>query len=186
MKRIYQLLFLITLSVLVYSCGSSKSTGVSGDVELNLPCQGLEYNTNKDFFRANMPALSTDMGTAKSKALIAARAEVATSVNALVERVTDNYNSSYQSGEQEEAKIRTTDMIRSVVKENLRDSRIICEKIMKTKDGKYRCYVAVEVSKNDILNEINSQLRNDEKLRMDFEYEKFKKIFEEEMNKLDK
>jgi len=186
MKKICYLLCIAAASIMLYSCGSSKSTGVDGDVELNIPCQGPEYNTNKEYVRANMPALSTDMGTAKSKALMAARGELATSVNTLMERVAENYNSSYQSGEQEEAKIRTTDMVRTVVRENLKDSRIICEKMMKTKDGKYRCYVAVEVSKEDILSGVNSQLMKDEKLRMDFEYEKFKKVFEEEMSKMSK
>lgn len=185
MKKVCYLLCIAVVSIMI-SCGGSKSVGVDGDVELNIPCSGPEYNTNKEYVRANMPGLSTDMGTAKSKALIAARAELATSVNALMERVTDNYNSSYQAGEQEEAKIRTTDMVRSVVKENLRDSRIICEKMMKTKDGKYRCYVAVEVAKESILTGISDQLMKDEKLRMDFEYEKFKKVFEEEISKLSK
>lgn len=184
MKKMYYLLSLAIAIPMLFGCGSSKSTGIDGEQEINMPCSGPEYQTNNEYFRATMFSLSTDMGTAKSKALTSARAELATSMNAIVERTNDSYTSSYQSGEQEEAKIKMNDMAKIVVREKITDSRITCEKMMKTKDGKYRCYITVETSKESVLNSMKNQLMNDEKLRIDFEYEKYRKTFEEEMNKL--
>ncbi|WP_255498789.1 hypothetical protein [Dysgonomonas sp. ZJ709] len=185
MKNLHYLLCITTVLLMAYSCGGSKSAvGVNGDIELILPCTGPEYNSDKEHFRSTMYSISTDMGTAKSKALNSARAELATSMNALVERTNDTYTSSYQSGEEEDVKIRINDLSRTIVKERLTNSRIICEKMMKTQDSKYRCYITVEVSSEDILNGMKNKLMNDEKLRTDFEYEKYKKIFDEEMGKL--
>ena len=52
---------------------------------------------------------------------------------------------------------------------------------MKTPDGKYKVYVAMEMSKQALLEDVVNGIKNDDKLRTDFEYERFKKIFDEEM-----
>ena len=78
------------------------------------------------------------MMMAKKKALAEARAELATAMNATVKRVTDNYGSSYQVGEQEEAKGRFEDMARIVVNEKLTGTRVICEKMMDSATGSTR------------------------------------------------
>ena len=183
MNKIKCFLYILVMT-LIYSCGSSKSAvGIKGDQEINIPCSGPEFNTDKKYFRANMNSLSTDMGTAKSKALTLARGELATSVKAETKRVLNLYRSDRQSNENVEMMGKYEDMIMNVVDLELSDTKIICEKMMKTQDGKYRCYIAVEMAKDDILNGISSKLTNDEKLRQDFEYEKFKKIFDEEISK---
>ena len=156
------------------------------ETEVNIPCSGPEYQSSKEYFRANAYALSTDMMMAKKKALAEARAELATAMNATVKRVTDNYGSSYQVGEQEEAKGRFEDMARIVVNEKLTGTRVICEKMMKTPDGKYKAYVAIELAGEEIAKAMDSRIKSDEKLRIDYEYEKFKKVFDEEMANLEK
>ena len=64
------------------------------DVEINVPCSGPEFQTNKEYFRASSMGLSTDMSIAKKKAMTEARAEIATAINAKVKSVTDSYVSS--------------------------------------------------------------------------------------------
>ena len=54
---------------------------------------------------------------------------------------------------------------------------------MKTPDNKYKVYIALELAGNELLEGISNSIKNDDKLRIDFEYEKFKKVFEEEMSK---
>ena len=65
----------------------------------------------------------------------------------------------------------------------LSGTRVICEKTMKTPDGKYKVYVSLELAGEEIMNAMANRIKNDDKLRIDFEYEKFKKVFEEEMSK---
>ncbi|NDV94994.1 hypothetical protein D0T84_08700 [Dysgonomonas sp. 521] len=155
-----------------------------GDKEINMPCSGAEFRSDKEFIRATRFELSTDMSVAKTKALTTARADLASEISTAVGRTTDNYASSYQSGESEEAKTKMNDMVRNVAKENITNSRIICEKVMQTADGKYRCYITLEISANEALNGLKNKMMDDEKLRTDFEYEKYKKVFEDEMSKI--
>ena len=180
MKRINLLgTALLTIAVMT-SCGSSKPVTqtvqqptVQQDVEINVPCSGPEFQTNKEYFRA----------IAKKKAMTEARAEIATAINAKVKSVTDSYVSSYQQGENDESKSRYQSLTRTVVEQELSGTRVICEKTMKTPDGKYKVYVSLELAGEEIMNAMANRIKNDDKLRIDFEYEKFKKVFEEEMSK---
>ena len=113
-----------------------------------------------------------------------ARTGLAEAIQTKVQAVTDNYSSSYQQGENEEAKSRYQSLARQVVSQELSGIRTICEKTMKTPDGKYRVYVSVELAGNEIMEAMANRIKSDDKLRIDFEYEKFKKVFEEEMSKL--
>ena len=100
-----------------------------------------------------------------------------------VKSVTDSYVSSYQQGENDESKSRYQSLTRTVVEQELSGTRVICEKTMKTPDGKYKVYVSLELAGEEIMNAMANRIKNDDKLRIDFEYEKFKKVFEEEMSK---
>ena len=166
---------LLTIAVMT-SCGSSKPVAqpvqqpaVQQDVEINVPCSGPEFQTNKEYFRASAMGLSTD--------------EIATAIGAKVKSVTDSYVSSYQQGENDESKSRYQSLTRTVVEQELSGTRVICEKTMKTPDGKYKVYVSLELAGQEIMDAMANRIKNDEKLRIDFEYEKFKKVFEEEMSK---
>lgn len=165
------------------SCGSSKSATQYQDVEVVTPCSGPEYMTNNDYFRASATGLSTDMNIAKKKALTEARTTLAEAINIKVKAVTENYTSSYQQGEDEEAKGRFQSLARQVVNQELSGIRVICEKTMRTPEGKYRVHIAVELAGNEIMESMANSFQNDDKLKIDFEYEKFKKVFEEEMKK---
>jgi hypothetical protein len=52
--------------------------------------------------------------------------------------------------------------------------------------GNYKTYVAIELSAQELLAAYNSRLSSDERLRVDYDYEKFKETFEKEMEKMGK
>lgn len=187
MKKFYYLVGLSLTTCLMAGCGSSKNVvqqpQLMEEVEINIPCSGPEFVTSTDYFRANANGLSTDMSTAKKKAMSNARSELATAINGKVERVLDDYTSSYQSGENDDTKKRFQDLSRTVVNQQLSGIRVICEKTMRTSDGKYRVYVALELAGDEIAKAMGDRIKNDDRLRIDFEYEKFKKVFDEEMKK---
>jgi hypothetical protein len=76
-------------------------------------------------------------------------------------------------------------LTREVVKQKLTGTIEICNKQTKTKEGNYKTYVTIELASNDVLNGLNSRLSSDQVLKVDYNYEKFKETFEDEMNKLD-
>ena len=70
MKRINLLGTALLIIAVMTSCGSSKPVtqtvqqpAVQQDVEINVPCSGPEFQTDKEYFRASSMGLSTDMST---------------------------------------------------------------------------------------------------------------------------
>ncbi len=76
------------------------------------------------------------------------------------------------------------EMSRTVVDQNLKGAVEICEKLTQKPDGSYVSYVAIELSGEKITNSYNERLSKDEKLKADYNYEKFKETFEKEMTKM--
>lgn len=149
-----------------------------------IPCSGTEYYTNSEYFRANSFGESTDHIISKKKALSNVRSELAGSINTKVQAVIDNYLKSSELNNVEETEERFESLTRVVVKQELTGIRTICETVTRTSDGKYKTYIAIELSAQDIIGELQERLSKDEMLKIDYDYEKFKQTFEEEMNRL--
>ncbi|MCW5898378.1 MAG: LPP20 family lipoprotein [Flavobacteriales bacterium] len=156
----------------------------AGEVEVIIPCSGPEYFTNDKVFRANNLGESMDQATAKKKAMSNARADLAQAINTQVKGVIDNYVNSREMNNREEVGERYESLMREVVDQRLSGVKTICEKMMKTATNNYKSYVAIELSAQDLLSAYNERLSSDERLRIDYDYEKFKETFDKEMDKL--
>jgi|JI8StandDraft_2_1071088.scaffolds.fasta_scaffold09626_4 hypothetical protein len=157
----------------------------SGETEVKVECSGPEYFTNDKVFRANNLGESMDQATSKKKALANARADLASAINTQIKGVIDNYVNSREMNNKEEVAERFEGLTREVVDQKLTGTKTICEKVMKVNaTGNFKTYVAIELSAQDLLAAYNERLSNDERLRIDYDYEKFKETFEAEMNKL--
>ena len=158
-----------------------------GETEVKVLCSGPEYFTDEKNFRANNLGESMDQATAKKKALSNARAEMASAINTQVKSVIDNYVNSREMNNKEEVAERFEGLTREVVDQKLTGTRTICEKMMKVEGtGNYKCYVAIELSAQDLLAAYNERLSKDDKLKIDYDYEKFKETFDKEMENMKK
>ena len=172
------------------ACKSKKKAAETpaepvGEVEVVIPCSGPEYFTDDKNFRANSLGESMDQATAKRKALSQARADLAAAINTQVKTVIDNYVNSREMNNREEVAERYESLAREVVDQRLTGTRTLCEKMMQVQANKnYKAYVAIELSAQDVLAAYNERLSNDERLRIDYDYEKFKETFDREMEKL--
>jgi hypothetical protein len=97
--------------------------------------------------------------------------------------VGDNYVNSTEFNNKEEVTETFQEMARTVVDQELRGTIEICEKLTKREDGTYVSYVALELSGQKIADAYNSGLSQNEKIKADYNYEKFKETFEKEMAK---
>ena len=171
-------------AVLLIDGCKGKEKLPKGETEINIPCSGPEFFTNNKFFRANSLGESSDLVASKKKALDNARAELAASIQATVKTVTDNYLMSREFNNKEELEERFEQLNRTVVNQTLSGIKTICEKQVKTENGSYKTYIAIELSASDIVSKYNETLSKDERLKIDYDYEKFKETFEKEMEKL--
>jgi len=176
---------LVALSaVMIVGCKSKKDAPPKGETEVVVPCSGPDYFTTNKFFRANSIGESQDQVTSKRKALTNARNELAQAIQTTVKTVTDNYVNSREMNNREEIEERFETLNREVVDQTLAGIRTLCEKLVRTEQGTYKTYIAIELSADELVAKYNERLSQDERLRIDYDYEKFKETFEKEMDKL--
>lgn len=174
------------------ACGSKKKAAEAakpptGETEVNVLCSGPEYFTDEKNFRANSLGESMDQATASKKAMSNARAALASAINTQLKSVIDNYVQSSELNNKEEVAERYEGLSREVVDQQLSGTKTICEKTVRVDaTGNYKTYVAIELSAQDLLAAYNQRLSADDKLKVDYDYEKFKKTFDAEMQKLGK
>ncbi|GHT18361.1 hypothetical protein AGMMS4957_00530 [Bacteroidia bacterium] len=168
------------------SCGGAKKLSSEvGATEVVIPLSGKEYRTDKDFFRATQSGKSPDLATSKKIALTNAKAELAGNVQSTIKAVTENYTNQRAVGDKLEFENKFEENARVVVNQGLNDVKIIGEKTFKEKDGKYTYYIAIEMSKEPVVNNIADRISKDSKLQLDFDKHQFQKVFDEEMKKFE-
>lgn len=190
MKKI---LFFIAVAVIAVGCKSTKQVATYAEDEVEVTVRCAEFKTDQTGIRASASAISPNMQNAKDKAVAAARRELATNISGLINRVQETFTTSYDKDEMADYAARTKDLARIVASQKISGSYVVCDKMTKKADpqtGKvvYTSYVAVEIGNEDLFDAIVKQaqaaIADDDKLRTDFEYELYKKTFEEELEKL--
>ena len=174
--------------ILMSSCKTTKvlTPKDEGEVLLQTYCTGDEFKSTAKALRFSAIGESMDQMTAKKKAMSEARAGLAAAINTFVKGVTDNYVKSGNFNNKEELIKNYEGLNREVINQSLSGTIVICEKMTKTKEGTYKSYVCIELGGNEILQSINNKATSNEMLKVDYNYEKYKKTFEEEMNKIAK
>ncbi len=168
------------------SCKSSKEVAdIKGETEIVLHCSGPEYRSDKSNFRANATGESTDMEIARKKASSNCKAALASQIQTVIKGTTDNYVNSREFNNVEEVEERFESLNREVINQQLNNVRTICEKITQTKSGTYKCYMAIEMNVDALEEALNNRLSRDQRLKVDYDYEKYKETFDKEMEKLE-
>lgn len=186
MKKLNYVSLLVLVAVALIAGCKGKEKAPSGEKEVVVPCSGSDYFTTAKFFRANSIGESQDQVTSKKKALTNARNELAQAINTTVKTVTDNYVNSREMNNKEEVEERFESLNREIVDQTLSGIVTKCEKLMKTAQGTYKTYVAIELSAEELVSKYNERLSKDDRLKIDYDYEKFKETFDKEMDKMGK
>ncbi len=172
----------ISATALLSSCGSTK---IKGERNVDVHCSGPRYLSDATALRYTAIGTSMDQMTSKKKAMSEARAGLAAQIETKIKSVIDNYVKSSIHNNKEDLSNRYEGLSREVVNQSLVGSRVVCEKMTKEKkSGNYKTYVCVELGGAEILKMINDRFSRDEFLKVDYDYEKFKKTFDEEMLKI--
>jgi hypothetical protein len=175
---------LLTFAVLP-ACRSKKELAKeTGATKVTVPLSGKEYNSDRDHFRTKSSGKSPDLTTAKKIALNNAKAEMAGLIQATMKRVTDNYTNQRSIGDRQEYTNKFEEMAREVVNQKLVDVKIIGEEIYKEANNSFTYWIAIEASKEAILNGVDASISKNERLKLDYDKMKFEQTFDSEMEKL--
>ena len=173
------------LAVITTSCNKKQDVvKVKGEIEIVEFCTGDNYNSDNKHFRSTATGESQDREIAKKKARSTAESRIARTVSATIQAVTDNYVASTEFNNREEATETFNELARTVVDQELRGAIVICEKLTQRENGIYVSYVALELSGEKFASKYNEKISEDERIMAEYNYERFKETFQEEMEKL--
>ncbi|HAN19945.1 MAG: hypothetical protein A2X13_10995 [Bacteroidetes bacterium GWC2_33_15] len=176
----------VVMSSMFTSCKSSKEvSNVKNETEIEVFCSGDQYRSDKSNFRANSIGESSDQVTARKKAMSNAKADLAGLIQTVIKGTTDNYVNSREFNNVEEVEERFESLTREVLNQQLNNIKVLCEKQTVTKEGRYKTYIAIEMSVDALEEALNNKLSKDARLKVDYDYEKYKETFEKEMEKLE-
>jgi len=185
MKKNVLMVFIAASLILInYCCGGPKKLeSQNGAKEITVPLSGKEYSTNKEFFRAKSSGKSPDMATAKKIALNNAKSEIAGLIKTTIKSLTDNYTNQRTVANAQDFENKFENLTREVVNQELVDVSIIGEKVFQQKDNSYEYWVAIEISKEALLNGITNSVSKDQKIQVDYDKKKFGELLDQEMQK---
>lgn len=187
-RHLTLLMLVAVMTIFGTACKKKKKVAETpkptGEVLINEYCTGEQYQSTKDAFRSTATGESMDRETAKKKARSNAQSELAKTISSTMKIVGDNYVNSTEFNNKEEVTETFQEMARTVVDQELRGAVEICEKLTQRENGTFVSYVALELSGSKIADAYNSGLSQNEKLKADYNYEKFKDTFEKEMEKM--
>jgi hypothetical protein len=188
-KHVYFLSAILLIALITLSqCKSKKDIAQAppGETRVEVLCSGPDFFSDNNFFRANSVAESQNQANSKRMALSNARAELAGQIETTMKSVIDNYIQDITVGNRTEFNQRYEGLSREVINQRLAGTRVICEELMRTSAGLYKTYIAIELSGEDLVNAMNQRIAADERLKLDYDYEKFKNTFNGEMEQMRK
>lgn len=189
--RIYKPLGLLLAGAVIMggtftSCKSKKEvSNVRNETLIEVYCSGAEYRSDKNNFRANSIGESSDQVVARKKAMSNAKADLAGLIETVIKGTTDNYTNSREFNNVEEVEERFETLTREVINQQLNNVKVICEKQTITNQGRYKTYIAIEMGVDALEEALNNRLSKDQRLKVDYDYEKYKETFDKEMEKLE-
>lgn len=178
MKKLLRIVLALSIVVTAASCGSSKNK------EIEIPCSTAKMSKKQGIMRASQSAIHSHESESREIALLNAKRRLASNLESRIKSVVDKYGQTREISGVSEFNQKIEGLTREVVNKRLSWVEIICEKVMLTKDDKYKTYVAVEMNIENVLADLDSQISNDKKLRQDYDKKKFEEIFNKEMSAL--
>ena len=186
MRKVFLVVATVAMLTGFNACKAKKSIDkVTGAQEIELPFSEKAYQTDKDYFRAKNTGKSPDLATSKKIAMQNAKSEVASSIQSTIKKVTDQYTNQRTVGDKQEFENKFEELAREVVNQTLNGVKIIGEKTFKETDGRYTYWIALEVSKESVLNGVDGAISKNAKIQLDYDKKKFQEIMDQEMSKME-
>lgn len=137
----------------------------------NPPCSGSEYSTNAEFFRVSASGQSADATASGKKAMASARTAITNLIKAKAEMAAKS-----QSNINGANMTQFLELVQTVMQQEAANLKVICENSQQT-GGKYKTVLVVELPKAKVLASIIAQVKSDDKLKENFNEEKFRQTF---------
>ncbi len=176
---------LLAASVALTACSSSKKlANATKSEQIQTPLSKAKYKTDKTYYRAVQNGTSPDLSTAKRIALLQAKADLASQIASTLKVVSENYTNQRNVDDLSEFEASFDENVRSTTNQELTQVRIVEEEVYKKKkEASYTVWVCVEVSKEVMAEKIADRIGQDNRLKLQFDKDRFMEVFNAEMAK---
>lgn len=176
-----------------YSCKSKKniekpasvapSTTPTGETRKKLQNDECEDKANEaaQFLRAYGVGRDADRMLARNLAAMQARAELVQQVQATVATMLNQNDVQMRSSDKRESTGKAVSFIQQLAEESLKGNKIICSNTYEV-GGQYEVHVCIELTGQDFIQKSYNKLANEEKLIIDYNYDKYKKDFDKALD----
>lgn len=151
--------------------------------EIEQPFDSKKYFSDKKDYRAVGEGRAMDLTVAKRIAETNARQSIASQIEVQIRSVGEQFLQNRSIGTDLETKSKYEDLTRSVVDQTLSGVKVVDAKSFQNKKGMYVHYVAMEMPVDEVERQMEEGISRDEKLKQDFELQKFREVYNEELNK---
>lgn len=183
-------------AIMLASCGSSKQTSTASSSsygspksnplgeEVNLPCV-YESMDDDSYFRELGTANSINMQSARTAAFNAAKSMIKQKLGEFVQGVSSSYSRTV-AGQAPADKVQRLmeDEMNGIVERMLNDAQKICEKMYQGDDGNYKAFIAIQIPKKAMIDNMANTLSSNEELEIEFNRDQFRKYAEDKLAKM--
>ena len=168
---------------LLASC-TTVSTNKIGKVksEEKLIKEYCKVQSDKKFFRQRATIKHPDLGESEYEAEQFAKAQMAENISQTIKSVTDRYKKSRTINGVVEFDKSVEGLTRYVSEVDLSEVKVICTKIIRLKEENlYQRFVAIEMSKEAIIKDIEKKISEDEAMFQDYKRSEMRKVLDAEL-----
>lgn len=171
------------------SCGSSqkmasKSSNPYQRTEIEIPCV-KEGQGDSEFYRATGTATALNQQGARRAALQGAKSMIYEMLGGFVQGLATDYSRNV-TGDARANKVQgiVEGEFANLVEKKLNDADITCEKGFMLNDGNFEYWIAIAISKQELINDMVDVLDENEELEVLFNRDQFRKFAEDRMKQM--
>jgi len=178
--------FFLLLSIVFLGASCSKKIQQSDNKfkKIDQPFDAPKYFSDKKHYRSTGQGKSLDLTVAKRIAETNARQAMASQIEVRVRSVAEQFLQNRAISDNLETTSKYEDITRTVIDETLTQAKIVGQESyqnQKGKAGEYIHYVAMEMPTGAVVDKMVDKISGDDALKQDFDLEKFRKIYEQEL-----
>ncbi|MEM9326922.1 MAG: LPP20 family lipoprotein [Bacteroidota bacterium] len=180
----YSFILFLIAAVAVASCSGKLKRADTKLKPIETPFDKKKYFSDKKFYRAMGEGRAKDLTVAKRIAETNARQAIASQIDVQVRSVAEQFLQNRNVSNKLETTSKYEDLTRTVIDQTLNQVKIVDqESFQDKKKGDFVHYVAMEMSTTAIQSKMEDGISADDALKQDFELERFRKIYQEELDK---
>lgn len=172
---------LVIAVAVMSSCSNKLKRADTRLKKIDQPFTTQKYFSDKKHFRSTGEGRAQDLTVARRIADTNAKQAIAAQMETQVRSVGEQFLQNRSINSKLETTSKYEDVTRTVIDKTLKNVRIIDQESYQNKKGEYVHYVAMEMSTKDVADKVIETISEDEQLKQDFDLERFRKIYEQEL-----